>query len=100
MMSAFASERSFRPILICESLKFIYRPGTEGRTSEEEVLQRGKDLIKSTHADLLLFGDVRERDKAVKIYAMNEHGDCNLHPKPTIIETGDLPQDFNSGRRD
>jgi hypothetical protein len=64
--------------------------------AEEETRKRAWDLIKAKHADLLLFGEVRERGKAVKIYAVNEHGGCDLHPKPTLIEHGDLPNDFNA----
>ncbi|MDQ6870065.1 MAG: tetratricopeptide repeat protein [Pseudomonadota bacterium] len=61
--------------------------------------KRAWDLIKARHADLLLFGEVRERDKAVKVWVVNENGGCNLHPKPTIIEHGDLPGDFTDEQK-
>src|SRR5262249_981002 len=56
--------------------------------------QRAEELIKANHADLLLFGDVTEQNKAVIIYAVNETGGCDLQPKPTEIKLGVLPSEF------
>jgi tetratricopeptide (TPR) repeat protein len=95
--SAFHGEKGFLVVPICESLAFDYSKDLQ--TAEDDTLQRAKDLIKARHADLLLFGEVGERDKAVKIWAVNEHGGCNLHPRPTIIEHGDLPGDFTDEQK-
>ena len=95
--SAFHGERGFLVVPICESLAFDYSKDLQ--TAEDDTLQRAKDLIKARHADLLLFGEVGERDKAVKIWAVNEHGGCDLYPKPTIIEHGDLPGDFTDEQK-
>jgi hypothetical protein len=94
VMRAFLGGKGFLVVPICESLNFDF--STDLQTATDDALQRARELIKAKHADLLLFGDVRERDKAVVIYAMNEHGGCDLHPKPTIIAHGDLPDDFNA----
>jgi hypothetical protein len=98
VMRAFLGEKGFLVVPICESLNFDY--STELQTTTDNALQRARDLIKTRHADLLLFGDVRERDKAVMICAMNEHGGCVLRPKPTLIEHGDLPDDFNAKEKE
>jgi tetratricopeptide (TPR) repeat protein len=97
-MRAFLGEIGFLVVPICESLNFDF--STDLQTAMDEALQRARELIKTKHADLLLFGDVRERDKAVMIYAMNEHGGCELRPKPTIIQHGDLPDDFNAEEKE
>ena len=94
VMRAFLGEKGFLVVPICESLNFDF--SMDLQTATYEAMQRARELIKAKRADLLLFGDVRERDKAAVIYAMNEHGGCNLRPKPTIIEQGDLPEDFNA----
>jgi hypothetical protein len=96
--SAFHGEKGFLVVPICESVAFDY--SRDMQTTEDETLQAAKDLIKTRHADLLLFGEVRERDKAVKIWAVNESGGCDRHPKPTIIEHGDLPDDFNAEEKE
>jgi hypothetical protein len=98
VMRAFLGEKGFLVVPICESLNFDF--STDLQTPTDEALQRARELIKAKHADLLLFGDVRDRDKAVMIYAMNEHGGCDLRPKPTIIEHGDLPDDFNAEEKE
>lgn len=98
--SAFHGEKGFLVVPICESVGFDNSPGKDLQTAEDETRQHAWDLIKARHADLLLFGEVRERDKAVKIWAVNEHGGCNLHPKPTIIEHGDLPGDFTEEEKE
>jgi hypothetical protein len=97
-MHAFLGERGFLVVPICESLNFDF--SADLQTATDNALQRARDLIKAKHADLLLFGDVRERDKAVTIYAMNEHGGCDLRPKPTLIEHGDLPDAFNTEEKE
>jgi len=57
-------------------------------------------LITEKQADLLLFGDVSEQGKAVLIYAVNEHGGCDLHPKPTEIKQGVLGSDFTAKEKE
>jgi hypothetical protein len=95
VMTAFGGERGFRVFPICESLKLIYKPGTDTQTSEEEVLQRGRDMIKTMHADLLLFGNVDDLDHSLRIYGINEHGGCDFHPKQTIFPYDSLRDKFN-----
>jgi tetratricopeptide (TPR) repeat protein len=98
VMRAFLGEKGFLVVPICKSLNFDF--SADLQTATDAALQRASDLIKANHADLLLFGDVRERDKAVTIYAMNEHGGCDLRPKSTIIEHGDLPDDFSAKEKE
>src|ERR1700730_18415311 len=97
--SAFHGERGFLVVPICESVGFDYSKASGLKSAEDETLQLAKDLIKARHADLLLFGEVGDRDKAVKIWAVNQSGGCDLHPKPTIIEHGDLPGDFTDAKK-
>jgi hypothetical protein len=97
--SAFHGEKGFLVVPICESVGFDYKSSKDVQTVDAETVNGARDLIKAKHADLLLFGEVRERDKAVKIWAVNESGGCDLHPKPTIIEHGDLPGDFTAEQR-
>jgi tetratricopeptide (TPR) repeat protein len=96
-MRAFLGEKGSLIVPICKSLSIDF--STDLQTATEDALQRAKGLIKAKQADLLLFGDVRKPDDAVMIYAMNEHGGCDLHPKPTIIEHGDLPRDFSDKQK-
>ncbi|MGC2224793.1 MAG: hypothetical protein WA624_21730 [Methylocella sp.] len=98
VIRASLGEKGFLVVPICESLNFDF--SRDLQTATDDALQRARELIKAKHADLLLFGDVRDRDKAVMIYAMNEHGGCDLRPKPTIIEHGDLPDDFNGEEKE
>ncbi len=98
VMRAFFPPNGFHAVRICESLNFDFSKDTQAALNE--ALQRARDLIKTKHADLLLFGDVRKPDDAVVIYAMNEHGGCELRPKPTIIEHGDLPDDFKTEEKE
>jgi hypothetical protein len=84
VIEAFQGSKGFHVIPICESFNFDY--ATELRASEDETLKRAWEAIKARNADLLLFGKVSEQDKTVVIYAVNEHGGCDLHPKPTEIK--------------
>ena len=54
MMSAFGGERRFRVFQIWNRLKLDYPPGGDLQASEDKAAQRGKDIIKAAHADLLL----------------------------------------------
>jgi len=94
---AFHGEKGFHVVSICEPLGFDY--SRDMQTADDQTVHHAEELIHARHADLLLFGEVRERDKAVKIWAVNEHGGCDLHPKPTIIEHGDLPGDFTDEQK-
>jgi hypothetical protein len=95
---AFLSEPGFQAVGICQSLRFDFSPGKDNHTTKNEIIQRGTDLIKVNHADLLLFGEASKEDKAVLIYAMNEHGGCD-DPKPTKIELS-LPDDFTAKEKE
>jgi hypothetical protein len=95
---AFLSEEGFLAVPICDSLNFDL--SKDSQTTRDETLQRGRDLIKARHADLLLFGEASEQDKSILIYTMNEHGGCDLNPKPTKIELGRLSDDFKAEEKE
>src|SRR5262249_48498536 len=97
VIRAFQAEQGFLVIPTCESLGFDY--SKELQTAEDETLQRAKDLIKAKHADLLLFGEVREQDKATRIWAVNESGVCDLNPKPMEFHLGLLPSEFTEEQK-
>jgi hypothetical protein len=97
--SAFHGEEGFRVVPICESVGFDLSGTKDLQTVDTETVNVARDLIKAKHADLLLFGEVREQDKAIKIWAVNESGGCDLQPKATIIEHGDLPGEFTEEQK-
>jgi tetratricopeptide (TPR) repeat protein len=98
--SAFHGEKGFRVVPICESVGFDYSSSKDVQTVDAETVTVARDLIKKNHADLLLFGEVSEQDKAIKIWAVNESGGCDLQPKPTIIEHGNLSGEFTAEQKD
>ena len=97
-MQALLSEEGFLVVPICESLNFDLL--TDTQSDRADTLQRAKSLIHENQADLLLFGEVSEQGKAVLIYAVNEHGGCDLHPKPTEIKQGVLGSDFTAEEKE
>ena len=97
-MQALLSEEGFLVVPICESLNFDLL--TDTQSDRADTLQRAKSLINENQADLLLFGEVSEQGKAVLIYAVNEHGGCDLHPKPTEIKQGVLGSDFTAEEKE
>jgi hypothetical protein len=58
------------------------------------------DFIKARHADLLLFGEFSDQDKAVIIYAVNEHGGCDFRPKSTKLDYGVDQEDFTAKEKE
>jgi hypothetical protein len=94
VMRAFLGEKAVLVVPICESLNFDLLK--DSQSAGKEAVQRAWDLIKAKHADLLLFGYVSEPDKAVLIYAVNEHGGCVFQPKPTEIKQGVRGSDFTA----
>jgi len=63
VMSAFHGQKGFLVLPICEHVEIDYSKGMP--EADLETQRRATDLIKARHADLLLYGEVRERDKAV-----------------------------------
>jgi hypothetical protein len=98
VMQAFQNEQGIQAIPICESLSLDY--SMDSQTLAAAAKQRAEELIKANHADLLLFGDVSERNKAIIIYAVNENGGCDLQPKPTEIKQGVLGGDFTAEEKE
>jgi tetratricopeptide (TPR) repeat protein len=98
VMQAFQNERGFQAIRICDSLSLDY--SKDSQTVAAAAKQRAQELIKANHADLLLFGDVAEQNKAIMIYAVNENGGCDLQPKPTEIKLGVLGSDFTADQKE
>jgi len=95
---AFFGEQGFLTVPICESLNFDF--STNSQSARDDMRQRATELINAKHADLLLFGDVSASDKAVLIYAVNEHGGCDYQPKPMKIKEGVLGSDFTAGEKE
>ena len=75
VMSAFHGQKGFLVLPICEHVEIHYSKGMP--EADLETQRRATDLIKARHADLLLYGEVREQDKAVKVWAVNENGGCD-----------------------
>jgi len=75
VMSAFHGQKGFLVLPICEHVEIDYSKGMP--EADLETQRRATDLIKARHADLLLYGEVREQDKAVKVWAVNENGGCD-----------------------
>jgi hypothetical protein len=98
IMQALLSEEGFLAIPLCEP--FNVDLITDTQSARDDMRKRAKALITEKQADLLLFGDVSEQGKAVLIYAVNEHGGCDLHPKPTEIKQGVLGSDFTAEEKE
>jgi tetratricopeptide (TPR) repeat protein len=97
LLGAFHGERGFRPVLICTTLGFDLAGDLQ--EAEEETVKRGADLIVRNRADLLIFGSVLDPQKSIRIWAINEHGGCELRPKPIVLRDGILPDEFNNETR-
>jgi hypothetical protein len=91
VLETFYGERGFLPVVLCETLSFGLAEGAE----TEPIIKRGEDLIVAHQADLLIFGSVISPKNSIKIWAINEHGGCDLRPKPITLRHGNLPDDFD-----
>jgi tetratricopeptide (TPR) repeat protein len=98
IMQALLSEEGFLAIPLCEPFNVDFL--TDTQSARDDMRKRATALINEKKADLLLFGDVSEQGKAVLIYAVNEHGGCDLHPKPTEIKQGVLGSDFTAEEKE
>ena len=99
VFETFQGERGFRPVLLCDMLKFDFRPGEEIKQAEEATIKRGQGLIVQHKADLLIFGEVLLSGNSIRIFAINEHGGCDTRPKPTVLRNGVLPDEFDQDTR-
>jgi tetratricopeptide (TPR) repeat protein len=99
VFETFQGERGFRPVLLCDTLKFDFRPGDEIKQAEETTINRGRDLIVQHKADLLIFGEVLLTGNSIRIFAINEHGGCDTRPKPIVLRNGVLPDEFDQDTR-
>jgi tetratricopeptide (TPR) repeat protein len=62
-------------------------------TTQIQAAQRGKDILKEWHADLILFGKV-VADSSLYIWTINEHGGCDSSARPVVLTHGLLPGEF------
>jgi len=85
VMRTFQNEFHLTPI--CDLFKLDYSMDSQARTSD--LRKRAMEVIKARNADLLLFGEVTDEDTVV-IYAVNDHGYCDLPSKPTYVKHGFL----------
>lgn len=99
VFQAFLGERGFRPVLLCDALRFDFRAGEEIKHAEEVTIKRGQDLIVEHKADLLIFGEVLLANSSIRIFAINEHGGCDPRPKPIVLSNGVLPDEFDRNTR-
>jgi tetratricopeptide (TPR) repeat protein len=93
VINAFRAEIGFRTIPICDHLTFD--PLSEVEIANEKAKKRGAELIKTEHADLLLFGELTISDNSLYIWAINELGGCDVRPKPVVFKAGALPREFD-----
>jgi hypothetical protein len=87
----FYGERGFHAERLCETLSFDLAKGAE----TEQTIKRGESLIVKRQADLLIFGSVIVPKASIKIWVINEHGGCELRPKPIVLQSGNLPEAFD-----
>jgi tetratricopeptide (TPR) repeat protein len=99
VFETFQGERGFRPVLLCDTLRFDFRPGEEIRQAEDATIKRGRDLIVQHKADLVIFGEVLVANSSIRIFAINEHGGCDTRPKPIVLREGVLPDEFDQTTR-
>jgi tetratricopeptide (TPR) repeat protein len=99
VFETFQGERGFRPVLLCDTLRFDFRPGEEIKQAEEATIKRGQDLIVQHKADLVIFGEVLVANNSIRIFAINEHGGCDTRPKPIVLREGVLPDEFDQATR-
>jgi tetratricopeptide (TPR) repeat protein len=99
VFETFQGERGFRPVLLCDTLRFDFRPGEEIKQAEEATIKRGQDLIVQHKADLVIFGEVLLANNSIRIFAINEHGGCDTRPKPIILREGVVPDEFDQATR-
>jgi tetratricopeptide (TPR) repeat protein len=85
VMRAFQNENGFHVTPICDLFTLDYSMESQARTND--LRKRAMPVINSRNADLLLFGEVTDQDTVV-IYAVNDHGYCDLRPKGTEIKHG------------
>jgi tetratricopeptide (TPR) repeat protein len=94
---AFLPEQGFRVFVICESLSFndlnLFGPPKDQTVIARETIAKGEMIIKKNLADLLLFGIVE--DQSLRIWAINEHGGCDLDPKSFTISKGIDPNELD-----
>jgi tetratricopeptide (TPR) repeat protein len=99
VFETFQGERGFRPVLLCDTLRFDFRPGEEIKQAEEATIKRGQDLIVQHKADLVIFGEVLQTNNSLRVFAINEHGGCDTRPKPMILRDGVVPDEFDQATR-
>jgi tetratricopeptide (TPR) repeat protein len=95
VLEAFQGERGFRPVLLCDTLKFDFKAGEDLQKAEDAAINRGQHLIVEHSADLLIFGEVLLANNAIRVFAINEHGGCDTRPKPVVLQNGLLPDEFD-----
>jgi hypothetical protein len=88
VMRAFQNENGFHVTPICDLFKLDYSMEQQARTND--LRKRAMPVINSRNADLLLLGEVTDQD-TIFLYAVNDHGYCDLRPKETEIKHS-LPQ--------
>jgi tetratricopeptide (TPR) repeat protein len=94
VLRAYINEKAIVASPMCNTIAFDY--SQDSRNVASGALKQAQSIIKAKHADLLLFGEVKERDNAISLYAVNETGGCDLKPKPIVLQYGDIPGNFNA----
>jgi hypothetical protein len=84
VLEAFQGERGFRPVLLCDTLKFDFKAGQDLQKAETITIEHGQRLIVEHGADLLIFGEVLLANNAIRVFAINEHGGCDTRPRRAL----------------
>ncbi len=88
---ALAGRGDIQLLQVCQSLQIHI--GDEYVTEQIKAVQRGRDILKEWHADLILFGKV-VADTSLHVWTINEHGGCDFSAKPVVLTNGALPGEF------
>jgi len=97
IFTALVGKGGVQLLQVCQSLQID--AGGEYVAGLIKAIERGKDILKEWHADLILFGKVAATDGSLHIWTVNEHGGCDISNKPIVLKHGALPGEFESGTK-
>lgn len=97
VIQTFRGTRGFQVWRTCATITIP--EGLELSKGEEIAISRGREMLAKHNADLLIWGEVVKSGESLRLWAINDHGECTITPKPFLLDRGVIEDRFSMEMR-
>lgn len=79
LVSYFRGQKGFEVVPLCTSLAI--RPNGAQSAAEKSAIMAGRRMLQDKRGDLLIWGEVNKKTRALTLWFINESGECDVSPR-------------------